>query len=59
MPADRVRDLQPNISLAVGARVFINNNVWVSAGLANGAIGEMVHMQLAEGKAPPQLSEWV
>lgn len=60
--ADRFRQLQPHIFLSVGARVFVNNNAWVSAGLANGAIGEeVVHMQWEEGSAPPQLPEvvWV
>ena len=43
--AERFRNLAPNLYLAVGARIFINNNVWTSAGLANGAAGEIVHMQ--------------
>ena len=43
--AERFRSLAPNIYLAVGARVFINSNVWTAAGLANGAVGEIVHMQ--------------
>ncbi|CAN0290231.1 unnamed protein product, partial [Scytosiphon promiscuus] len=59
--ADRFRSLQPCVYLAVGARVFVNNNVWVSAGLANGAIGEVVHMQWGEDARPPRLPEvvWV
>ena len=43
--AERFRTLAPNLYLAVGARVFINSNVWTAAGLANGAVGEIVHMQ--------------
>lgn len=45
--------------LAVGARVFINKNVWASAGLANGAIGKVVHMAWGEGARPPKLPEVV
>lgn len=43
--AERFRNLEPHLYLAVGARVFINNNVWTAAGLANGAAGEIVHME--------------
>ncbi|CAM9855794.1 unnamed protein product [Ectocarpus fasciculatus] len=59
--SDRFGGLQPHIFLAIGARVFINNNVWVSAGLTNGAVGKVVHMQWAVYQAPPQLPEvvWV
>ena len=59
--SERFRSLEATIYLAVGARVFVNNNVWVSAGLANGAVGEVVHMQWAEGAGPPSLPEavWV
>lgn len=39
MSADRFRDLELHLFLAAGVRVFINNNVWISAGLANGATG--------------------
>ncbi|CAN0170751.1 unnamed protein product [Scytosiphon promiscuus] len=60
-PADRFRGLEGHLFLAVGARVFINNNIWTSAGLANGSVGEVVHMQWADGAAPPSLPEvvWV
>ncbi|CAB1111050.1 unnamed protein product [Ectocarpus sp. CCAP 1310/34] len=59
--SERFRGLQSHIFLAIGARVFVHNIVWVSAGLANGAVGEVVHMQWAEGQTPPQLPEvvWV
>ncbi|CAN0041192.1 unnamed protein product, partial [Hapterophycus canaliculatus] len=40
--SDRFRGLAATVFLAVGARVFINNNVCVSAGLAKGAIGEVL-----------------
>ena len=43
--AEQFRSLAPNLYLAVGARVFINSNVWTAAGLANGAAGKIVHMQ--------------
>ena len=36
--AERFRSLAPKLYLAVGARVFINSNVWTAAGLANGAV---------------------
>ena len=45
--AERFRSLAPNLYLAVGARVFINSNVWTAAGLANGAVGEIVHMPVS------------
>ncbi|CAB1108166.1 unnamed protein product [Ectocarpus sp. CCAP 1310/34] len=61
IPSDRFRGLEGQLFLAVGARVFINNNVWTSGGLANGAAGEVVHMQWAPGTQPPSLPEvvWV
>eukprot|EP00752_Nemacystus_decipiens_P005573 g5042.t1 len=59
--SDRFRGLEATIYLAVGARVFVDNNVRVSASLANGAIGEVVHLQWAEDAGPPSLPEvvWV
>ncbi|CAM9191521.1 unnamed protein product, partial [Pylaiella littoralis] len=57
--ADRFRGLQPQLFLAVGARVFVNNNIWTSAGLANGAAGVVVHMHWAEGRAPPSVPDAV
>ncbi|CAM9798529.1 unnamed protein product [Pylaiella littoralis] len=59
--ADSFRGLQPHLFLAVGACVFVNSNVWTSAGLANGTVGEIVHMQWAEDSAPPTPLEvvWV
>ena len=57
--ADRFRGLQPNIFLTVGARVFITSNVWTAVGLANGAQGEVVHMQWSPGTGPADLSEVV
>eukprot|EP00752_Nemacystus_decipiens_P018636 g16710.t1 len=59
--SDRFRGLEATIYLAVGARVFVGNNVWVSAGLANGTIGEVVHLQWVEDAGPPSLPEvvWV
>lgn len=59
--SDRFRGLEGHLFLAVGARVFINNNVWTSGGLANGAAGEVVHMQWGPGRQPPSLPEvvWV
>lgn len=61
VPRDRFRGLEGHLFLAVGARVFVNNNVWTSGGLANGAAGEVVHMQWAPGSQPPSLPEvvWV
>lgn len=57
--ADRFRGLQPQLFLAIGARVFVSNNVWTSAGLANGAVGVVVHMHWPEGRAPPLLPDAV
>lgn len=41
--------------------MLINNNIWTSAGLANGSVGLVVHMQRAHGTAPPSQPEvvWV
>ena len=52
---DRFRGLEPRFHLAVGARVSINNNIWTSAGLANGAKGEFVHMHWENDDRPPML----
>lgn len=59
--SDRFRGLEGCLFLAVGARVFINNNVWTSGCLANGAAGEVVHMQWGPGTQPPRLPQvvWV
>ena len=58
--ADRFRNLEPHLYLAVGARVFINSNVWTSAGLANGAVGEIMHISWElddglPGRRPPNV----
>ncbi|CAM9464025.1 unnamed protein product, partial [Hapterophycus canaliculatus] len=55
--SNRFRGLQRHLVLAVGARVFINNNVWNLAGFANGAAGEVVHTQGAPHTQPPALPE--
>ena len=57
--ADRFRGLQPQLFLAVGALVFVNNNIWTSAGLANGAVGVVVRMHWGEGRGPPALPDAV
>lgn len=57
--ADRFRGLQPHLFLVVGARVFVNNNIWTSAGLANGAVGVVVHMHWPEGRQPSALYDAV
>ncbi|CAM9185916.1 unnamed protein product, partial [Laminaria digitata] len=59
-PADRFRGLQPHLFLAVGAGVFVNNNVWTGAGIANGAVGQIWGVD--EGGAaerPPELPDVV
>ncbi|CAM9738741.1 unnamed protein product, partial [Laminaria digitata] len=58
-PADRFRGLHPHLFLAVGARVFVNNNVWTGAGIANGAVGQVVHMQWGGDRRPPLLPDVV
>ena len=44
-PADWFRSLHPQRFFAVGPRVFVNNNVWTGASIANGAVARIVHMQ--------------
>lgn len=39
--------------------MFVNNNIWTAAGLANGAVGTIVHMHWAEGRLPPALPDAV
>lgn len=58
-PADRYRGLIPELHLAKGARVFVNNNVRIEAGLANGALGEVVHVYSMDGDGPPSLPQCV
>lgn len=47
-PTDWFRGLYSHIFLDVGDSVFVNNKVWPAAGLANGAVAEVVHMQRTE-----------
>lgn len=53
VPPDRFRGLALHLFLAVGSRIFINNNIRTSAGLANGAVAEVLHIPWPNERAPP------
>ena len=54
--ADDAGGLEPIVCLAQGARVMLTANLWVQAGLVNGAIGTVVAICYDEaGELPPNL----
>ncbi len=53
-PPDDAAGLEPIICLAHGARVMLTSNLWVDAGLVNGAMGTVVHICYLSG-GPPNL----
>eukprot|EP00035_Acanthoeca_spectabilis_P017621 m.370059 g.370059 ORF g.370059 m.370059 type:complete len:121 (+) comp16680_c1_seq36:214-576(+) len=48
-------NLQNAVTLAVGARVMVNNNLSVQHGVTNGAFGVVVDIVYAPGSKPPDL----
>ena len=52
--SDDASGLEPVISLAHGARVMLNSNLWVEAGLVNGAMGTVKAICYRNG-GPPDL----
>ena len=52
--SDDASGLEPTISIAHGARVMLNSNLWVDAGLVNGAMGT-VHAICYRSGGPPDL----
>ena len=53
--AEDARGLQNQLRLAVGARVLLRLNLWVEAGLTNGALGKVLGILYEPGHAPPTL----
>ena len=51
--ADDAGGLEPIVCLAQGARVMLTANLWVQAGLVNGAMGTVVAICYDEGGEPP------
>lgn len=49
------RGLDGRLFLAKGARVFLNNNLNTEIGLSNEAMGEVSHIEWADGGRPPNL----
>ena len=52
--SDDASGLEPTISLAHSARVMLNSNLWVEAGLVNGAMGTVKAICYSNG-GPPDL----
>lgn len=52
MDADDFRGIENEVSVAVGARVLLTQNLWVEAGLMNGALGHVVGYMWPEGGDP-------
>ena len=62
--ADPFRGFQPHLLLALGPRVFVNNNGWTGAGIDNETVGQIVHIQLGvdengAARTPPHLPDVV
>lgn len=52
---DDAGGLQPILCLAQGACVMLTSNLWVEAGLVNGAMGTIAAIVYKHGEAPPSL----
>jgi ATP-dependent exoDNAse (exonuclease V) alpha subunit len=50
VPSSSAGNLEANVFLAVGAPVMCSKNVWLEAGLVNGAMGIVHEIVYAEGK---------
>ena len=52
--SDDASGLEPTISIAHGARVMLNSNLWVDVGLVNGAMGTVLSI-CYQSRGPPDL----
>ncbi len=52
---DDAGGLHPILCMAQGARVMLTSNLWVDAGLVNGAMGTVAAICYRSGQAPPSL----
>ncbi|KAE8739488.1 hypothetical protein FOCC_FOCC015019 [Frankliniella occidentalis] len=51
--ADCAQGLEPVVYLAKGSRVMLRSNLWLAAGLVNGATGTVVDIIYSPDKSPP------
>ncbi len=51
--ADAAQGLEPVVYLATGARVMLRSNLWLAAGLVNGATGTVVDIVYGRDKSSP------
>ena len=51
--------LQEIVYLCKGQKVMLTSNLWVSAGLVNGSLGEIISIFYKESTSPPQLPTFV
>ncbi len=52
MDADDFRGMEARLHMCEGARVLLTQNLWVEAGLMNGALGNLVGFMWPEGGDP-------
>ena len=59
IPAEEFSGLENDVFLARGARVMLNINLWVEAGLVNGAKGTIIQIVYSADDHPPGLPRFV
>lgn len=55
MSSDEMMGLEKTLFLSANARVMITSNIWLHAGLVNGAIGTVRHIIFRPGTQPPTM----